>query len=129
MQKFDGLAWGKKVYLWLSLAVVAVIWLVFFISLFFGRLSNGPVEATWFGEIMKWVIMTPVLVLIVDGISYALIGTLASRKQAGLDSPKDVEEVPQVVKEKAEEVQPVVDEVIETPAPAKKTRKKKVVEE
>ena len=86
MKKFNGLAWGKKVYLWLSLGVVAIIWIVFFLSLFFGRLSQGPVEGTWFGEIMKWVVMTPVLVLLVDGIAYALIGTLAARKDAGLDN-------------------------------------------
>lgn len=85
MKKFDGLAWGKKVYLWLSLGVVAVLWIVFFISLFFGRLSQGPVEATWFGEVMKWVVMTPILVVIVDVIAYALIGTFASRKKDGLD--------------------------------------------
>ena len=86
MKKFDGLAWGKKVYLWLSLGVVAVIWIAFFLSLFFGRLSYGPVEETWFGEVMKWVVMTPALVVIVDCIAYALIGTLAARKDAGLDN-------------------------------------------
>lgn len=88
MKKFDGLAWGKKVYMWLSIGVAAIVWIVFFLSLFFGRLSAGPVEATWTQEILKWVVMTPVCVGIVDGIAYALIGTLASRKEAGLDQKK-----------------------------------------
>ena len=137
MSKQDGLAWGKKAYLCLSLAVVAVIWICFFGSLLFGRLSHGPVEETWFLEVMKWVVMTPVLVGIVDGVAYAWIATVASRKGDGIDTSlwqeiKDlfkkkekVEEVP-VVEVEEEQAPPVVEE----PAPAsKRTRKKKVVEE
>lgn len=88
MSKIDGFSWGKKAYIVLSLAVVLIIWAVFFGSLFFGRLSHGPVEETWFGEIMKWVVMTLVLVGIVDVIFYALIATIASRKADGLDEKK-----------------------------------------
>ena len=85
MSKLDGFNWGKKAYIVLSIAVIVVIWAVFFVSLFFGRPSHGPVEETWFGEIMKWVVMTPILVGIVDVTAYALIATIASRKADGLD--------------------------------------------
>lgn len=88
MSKIDGYSWGKKAYIVLSLAVVLIVWAVFFVSLFFGRLSHGPVEGTWFGEVMKWVVMTVVLVGIVDVIAYALIATIASRKADGLDEKK-----------------------------------------
>ena len=89
MSKIDGFNWGKKAYIVLSLAVVVVIWAVFFVSLFFGRLSHGPVEETWFGEVMKWVVMTLFLVIIVDVTFYALIATIASRKAEGLDEKKE----------------------------------------
>ena len=85
MSKIDGFNWGKKAYIVLSLAVVVVILAVFFVSLFFGRLSHGPVEANWTEEVMKWVVMTPILVIIVDVTFYALIATTASRKAEGLD--------------------------------------------
>lgn len=85
MSKINGYNWGKKAYLFLSLAVVAIIWGCFFVSLLFGRLSHGPIEETWFLEVMKWVVMTPILVVIVDVVFYALIATDASRKAEGLD--------------------------------------------
>ena len=80
MSKLSGYKWAKKAYIILSLAVIVVIWAVFFVSLFFGRLSHGPVEANWTEEVMKWVVMTPFLVIIVDVIAYALIMTIASGK-------------------------------------------------
>lgn len=89
MSKLSGIEWGKKAYIVLSLAVVVVIWAVFFVSLFFGRLSHGPIEETWFGEIMKWAVMSVFLVGIVDVTFYALIATIASRKAEGLDEKKD----------------------------------------
>ena len=89
MSKLSGMEWGKKAYIVLSIAVVVVIWAVFFVSLFFGRLSHGPVEANWLEEVMKWVVMTPILVIIVDVVAYALIATTASRKAEGLDEKKD----------------------------------------
>ena len=89
MSKLDGVKWAKKAYLWLSLAVVAIIWLCFFGSLLFGRLSHGPVEETWFLEVAKWLLMTVVLVPLVDCIFYAWIATVASRKADGLEVSKD----------------------------------------
>lgn len=88
MSKQTGYKWAKKAYLFLSLAVVAIIWGCFFISLFFGRLSHGPIEANWTEEILKWVVMTPVLVVIVDVIAYALIMTIASGKGDDLPDTK-----------------------------------------
>ena len=142
MKKIDGLAWGKKVYLWLSLAVVAVIWICFFGSLLFGRLSHGPVEETWFGEVMKWVVMTPILVVLVDCIAYALIMTNAARKEHDLDRPfwEELKEffngkLDSLKTLKAKAVEETTEEVVEevaveeTVAPVKKTRKKKVAEE
>lgn len=85
MSKQDGVKWAKKAYVILSLIVVAIIWGAFFISLFWGRLSHGPVEGNWTEEIMKWVVMTPVLVVVVDCIFYAWIATVASRKADGID--------------------------------------------
>ena len=87
MAKGDGLKYVKKAYLWLSLAVVAVIWACFFGSLFFGRLSHGPVEDTWFEEVTKWLFCTPFLVIIVDVIAYAVIMTNALRKEHDIDRP------------------------------------------
>ena len=92
MSRTEGMNWGKKAYLWLSLAVVVVIWACFFGSLLFGRLSHGPVEETWFGEVMKWVFMTGVLVVIVDVIAYAWIATVATRKAHNLEAPKKEKE-------------------------------------
>lgn len=83
MAKGDGTKWGKKAYLVLSLAVVAIIWVAFFIH--FVIFGHTPVEANWTEEVMKWVVMTPVLVGVVDGIAYALIGTIASRKEHDLE--------------------------------------------
>lgn len=80
MSKINGYKWAKKAYIILSVATVAIIWACFFGSLFFGRLSHGPVEANWTEEVMKWVVMTPILVIIVDVIAYALIMTIASGK-------------------------------------------------
>ena len=91
MSRENGMNWGKKAYLWLSLATVAVIWLCFFGSLLFGRLSHGPVEDTWLEEVGKWLVMTPILVVIVDVIAYAWIGTVASRKAHNLEAPKPEE--------------------------------------
>ena len=91
MSRTDGMNWGKKAYLWLSLAVVAVIWLCFFGSLLFGRLSHGPVEANWTEEVLKWLFMTPFIVGIVDVIAYAWIGTVASRKAHNLEASKPEE--------------------------------------
>ena len=80
-----GINWAKKAYLWLSLAVVAIIWIAFLIH--FVILGHAPVEANWGEEIGKWLLMTPVLVVIVDAIAYALIGTIASRRAHGLEGP------------------------------------------
>lgn len=85
MSREDGIKWAKKAYILLSLATVFVIWACFFASLFWGRLSRGPIEANWFEEVMKWVVMTPLIVLAVDVIAYAWIGTVASRKSDGID--------------------------------------------
>lgn len=85
MSKKDGLKWAVKAYLILSLVVIVLIWGAFFISLFWGRLSHGPVEGNWTEEIMKWVVMTPVLILIVGGIFYPWIATVASRRANGID--------------------------------------------
>ena len=136
MSKQDGLNWARKAYIWLSLAVVAIIWIAF--GVYFGIQGHSPVEANWFEEVMKWVVMTPILVVIVDGIFYAIIGTIASRKADGIDRPildeirdllrkpeKEEEVVADVVEEQPAEEAPVVEEA----APVKKTRKKKVVEE
>lgn len=89
MSKENGVKWAKKAYLFLSLAVVAIIWGCFFVSLFWGRLSHGPVEETWLEEVGKWLFMTPILVVIVDVIFYAVIGTIASRKADGIDEPEE----------------------------------------
>lgn len=89
MARQDGIKWVKKSYLFLSLAVILLIWGWFFCSLAWGRLSHGPVEETWFLEVMKWVVMTPILVGIVDGIFWSLImigGHVASEKA---DKKKD----------------------------------------
>ena len=85
MEKSDGYKWAKKAYIILSLVVVAVIWACFFASLLWGRLSRGPVEETWLLEVLKWVFMTPFIVLGVDVIAYAWIGTTASRINDGID--------------------------------------------
>lgn len=84
-----GFTWAKKAYLWLSLAVVAIIWIAFLIH--FVILGHAPVEGNWGGEIAKWLVMTPVLVGVVDGIAYALIGTIASRRAHGLGGKKKEE--------------------------------------
>ena len=83
MAKGDGAKWGKKAYWVLSLAVVAIIWVAFFIH--FVIFGHSPVEANWGEEIGKWLLMTPILVVIVDVIAYALIGTIASRKEHDLE--------------------------------------------
>jgi hypothetical protein len=80
-----GTAWAKKAYLWLSLVVVAIIWIAFLIH--FVILGHAPVEANWGEEIGKWLLMTPILVGIVDCIAYALIGTIAARRAHGLEGP------------------------------------------
>ena len=133
MSKQDGLNWAKKAYLWLSLAVVAVIWICFFFH--FAVFGHSPVEANWFEEVMKWVVMTIVLVPLVDCIFYAWIATVASRKGDGIDTSfwqelKDLFKKKETVVEEIETVeeQPV-EEVVEEAAPVKRTRKKKVVEE
>ena len=89
MSKENGAKWAKKAYLFLSLAVVAIIWGCFFVSLFFGRLSHGPVEETWLEEVGKWLFMTPILVVLVDVVFYALIMTIASGKADEIDDPKE----------------------------------------
>lgn len=134
MSKQDGLNWARKAYIWLSLAVVAIIWIAF--GVHFGIQGHSPVEANWFEEVMKWVVMTPVLVVIVDCIFYAIIGTIASRKADGIDRPildeiRDLLRKPEK-EEVAEEVkeQPVKETKEEVAAPAvKRTRKKATVEE
>lgn len=83
MAKGDGKKWGKKAYLVLSLAVVAIIWVAFFIH--FVIFGHAPVEGSWGEEVGKWLLMTPVLVGIVDAIAYALIGTIAARKEHDLE--------------------------------------------
>lgn len=80
-----GTTWAKKAYLWLSLAVVAIIWIAFLVH--FVILGHAPVEANWGEEIGKWVLMTLVLVPLVDVIAYALIGTIAARRAHGLEGP------------------------------------------
>ena len=134
MSKQDGLNWARKAYIWLSLAVVAIIWIAF--GVHFGIQGHSPVEANWFEEVMKWVVMTPVLVVIVDCIFYAVIGTIASRKADGIDRPildeiRDLLRKPEK-EEVAEEVkeQPVEEVKEEVVAPVKKVaKKKKAVEE
>lgn len=91
MSKLSGYKWAKKAYIILSLAVVAIIWACFFGSLLWGRLSHGPVEETMFLEVMKWVVMTPFLVIIVDVIAYALIMAIASGKA---DEPEEEDDEP-----------------------------------
>ena len=83
MAKGDGAKWGKKAYTVLSLAVVAVIWIAFFIH--FVIFGHAPVEANWGEEIGKWLLMTGVLVVLVDVIAYALIGTISARKEHDLE--------------------------------------------
>ena len=78
-----GTTWAKKAYLWLSLAVVAIIWIAFLVH--FVILGHAPVEANWGEEIGKWVLMTLVLVPLVDVIAYALIGTISARKEHDLE--------------------------------------------
>lgn len=85
MAKGDGLKYVKKAYTILSLLVVAIIWIAF--GVHFGIQGHGPHEETWFAEIMKWVVMTPVLVVLVDCIAYALVMTNAARKEHDLDRP------------------------------------------
>ena len=97
MSRQDGLSWGKKAYLWLSLGVVAIIWIAFLIH--FVILGHAPVEANWGEEIGKWLLMTPVLVVIVDVIAYAWIGTVASRRAHGLEGPLAKEKEKEEVKE------------------------------
>ena len=50
------------------------------IGLCFGKVIEGNL----FAEIAKWVVMGILLGLLVCGISYALVGTYASRKGDGL---------------------------------------------
>lgn len=121
-----GIAWAKKAYLWLSLVVVAIIWIAFFVH--FVILGHAPVEANWGEEVGKWLLMTPILVGIVDAIAYAWIGTVASRRAHGLEGPlaKEREAEAEQTVELKEEVNQ--QEEIAAPAP-KKTRKKTVVEE
>ena len=83
MAKGDGSKWAKKTYWILSIAVVLIVWLAFFFH--YVVLGHSPVEANWTEEVLKWVVMTPVLVGIVDVIAYALIGTIASRKEHDLE--------------------------------------------
>lgn len=90
MSRTEGMNWGKKAYLWLSLAVVAIIWIAFFVH--FVILGHSPVEANWTEEVLKWVVMTPVLVGIVDVIAYAWIATVASRKAHNLEAPRKEKE-------------------------------------
>jgi uncharacterized membrane protein len=90
MSRQDGINWGKKAYLWLSLAVVAIIWIAFFVH--FVILGHSPVEANWGEEVGKWLLMTPVLVVIVDVIAYAWIMTVATRKAHNLEAPKKEKE-------------------------------------
>lgn len=90
MSRENGMNWGKKAYLWLSLAVVAVIWLCFFVK--YVILGHAPVEGNWGEEVGKWLFMTPFLVAIVDVIAYAWIGTVASRKAHNLEAPKKEKE-------------------------------------
>ena len=85
MENSEGYKWAKKAYIVLSVATVLAIWALFFVSLFWGRLSHGPIEANWFEEVMKWVVMTPLIVLAVDVVAYAWIGATASRKDDGID--------------------------------------------
>ena len=80
-----GTAWAKKAYLWLSLAVVAIIWIAFLVH--FVILGHAPVEANWGEEIGKWVLMTLILVPLVDVIAYAWIATVATRRAHGLEGP------------------------------------------
>ena len=91
MNKLSGYKWAKKAFIILSAAVVAIIWAGFFISLFCGRLSHGPIEETWFLEVLKWLAMTPPLVVIVDVIAYAVIMTAASGKIEQVEDSKDEE--------------------------------------
>lgn len=148
MAKGDGLKYVKKAYTILSLLVVAVIWIAF--GVHFGIQGHGPHEANWFEEVMKWVVMTPILVVLVDCIAYALIMTNAARKEHDLDRPfweefkeffngkldsikslkasadeeVPVEEEPAVPAEEVEALESVNE------APVKKTtRKKKVADE
>ena len=83
MANGDGAKWGKKAYTVLSLAVVAIIWIAFFIH--FVIFGHAPVEANWGEEIGKWLLMTLVLVGAVDVIAYAWIATVASRKEHDLE--------------------------------------------
>ena len=83
MANGDGAKWGKKAYTVLSLVVVAIIWVAFFIH--FVIFGHAPVEANWTEEVLKWVLMTVVLVPLVDVIAYALIGTIAARKEHDLE--------------------------------------------
>ena len=93
MARQDGVKWVKKTYLFLSLAVVLLIWGCFFCSLFWGRLSHGPVEGNWFEEVMKWVVMTPILVGIVDGIfwSVIMVGGHVAASKADKEKEKEKE--------------------------------------
>lgn len=79
MSEFNAKKWAIKVYIWLSLAITAIIWSIFLINLWLG---NGPIEETWTEEILKYVVLTPVIVGIVDGVAYPFIGVAASTKKA-----------------------------------------------
>lgn len=148
MAKGDGLKYVKKAYTILSLLVVAVIWIAF--GVHFGIQGHGPHEANWFEEVMKWVVMTPILVVLVDCIAYALIMTNAARKEHDLDRPfweefkeffnGKLDSLKTLKESAAEEIpaveEPVIPEAVEPEvapeevAPVKKTtRKKKVAEE
>ena len=83
MAQGEGIKFAKKAYLWLSLGVAAIIWIAFFFH--YIVLGHAPVEGNWTEEVMKWVVMTPVVVGIVDAVFYALIGTIASRKEHDLE--------------------------------------------
>lgn len=65
----------------LALKIYAIVDLIIAIIAYvcfqkFGHL----VEATWTEEILKWILMTIVVIVIFDVIIYALVGTYVSRK-------------------------------------------------
>lgn len=143
MAKGDGLKYVKKAYTILSLLVVAVIWIAF--GIHFGIQGHGPHEETWFAEVMKWVVMTPVLVILVDCIAYALVMTNAARKEHDLDK-SFLEELKEFFNGKLDSLktlrasaaeEPVIPETVEheatykeeAPAVKKAAKKKKVAEE
>ena len=82
-QEFDRVKWVKKAYLILTLVVVAVIATIFFA---FGPLATGVlIEETLFGEIMKWVVMTLLILIICYVIAYPVFMIRANRLKDGLD--------------------------------------------